>query len=95
MGWITAVFSTISDANHFEPDSELGELFPMAMQAPSPQGSENPVYELRHLRRTLSRLESTHAPKNSVIQNLTRNVVNRIRELEIELGHVQGTEYTD
>jgi hypothetical protein len=61
----------------------------MNMQAPSRQGAGDPVFELRHLRRALSRLESTHAPKNTVIQNLTRNVVNRIRELEIELGYVQ------
>jgi len=47
------------------------------------------LYELRHLRRALSRLESTHATTSPVIANLKRQVVNRICELEAELGSTE------
>jgi len=68
----------------------MGEfvLTPMASQKPSFLAPPAP-YELRHLRRALSRLELTHATTSPVIANLKRDVVNRIRELE---AHLRSTE---
>jgi len=53
---------------------------------PSPPSAAPALYELRHLRRALSRLEETHATTSPVIENLKRNVVNRICEVEAQLG---------
>jgi hypothetical protein len=53
---------------------------------PSPSSAAPGLYELRHLRRALSRLEETHATTSPVIENLKRNVVNRICEVEAQLG---------
>jgi hypothetical protein len=47
------------------------------------------LYELRHLRRALSRLEETHATTSPAIEDLKRNVVNRIGELEARLGSTE------
>ena len=58
----------------------------MQPQNATPSRSAHPLYELRHLRRALDRLEQTHATSTPVIENLKRNVVVRIRELEDELG---------
>lgn len=44
------------------------------------------LYELRHLRRALSRLEATHATSSPVIKDLKSSVVTRICELETQLG---------
>jgi hypothetical protein len=67
-------------------------LTPMPIQKPPTPKSAPALYELRHLRRALARLESTHATSSPVIENLKRNVVNRICELEAQLG---STELTD
>jgi hypothetical protein len=48
---------------------------PMPKPAPA-------LYELRHLRRALSRLEDTHATSSPAVESLKRVVVNRICELE-------------
>lgn len=50
------------------------------------------LYELRHLRRALARLEDTHATTSPVIANLKRIVMSRIWEIEAKLG---DTEHTD
>lgn len=56
----------------------------------APSSSRLPaLYELRHLRRALYRLEQTHAPTSPTIENLKRNVVNRICELEAQLGSTE------
>ena len=47
------------------------------------------LYELRHLRRALSRLEITHATASPAVDALKRNVVNRICELEAQLGSTE------
>jgi hypothetical protein len=52
----------------------------------------NPLYEVRHLRRALRRLEETHATTSPVIANLKRIVVSPICELEAKLG---GTDLFD
>jgi len=64
----------------------------MAPQTPPSLKSAPALYELRHLRRALSRLEDTHATTSPVIANLKRIVMSRIWELEAELG---GTELID
>ncbi|HMG86394.1 MAG TPA: hypothetical protein VK574_11635 [Terracidiphilus sp.] len=64
----------------------------MAPQKPPVPKSSPALYELRHLRRALSRLEDTHATTSPVIENLKRNVVNRICELETQLGSTERIE---
>lgn|GEM_PF-3555577 len=59
---------------------------PTAQQKLSSPESAPALYELRHLRRALSRLEQTHATTSPVISDLKRNLVNRICELEARLG---------
>ncbi len=64
-------------------------LTPMPVQKPPLPASMPALYELRHLRRALSRLEETHATTSPVIEGLKRNVVNRICELEAQLGSTE------
>lgn len=64
-------------------------LTPMPLQKPPLPASMPALYELRHLRRTLSRLEGTHATTSPVIADLKRTVVNRIGELEAQLGSTE------
>jgi hypothetical protein len=61
----------------------------MAAQKPLTPTSAPALYELRHLRRALARLEATRATTSPVIENLKRNVVNRIYELEAQLGSTE------
>jgi hypothetical protein len=61
----------------------------MAPQTPPSLKSAPALYELRHLRRALSRLEATHATTSPVIANLKRIVMSRIWELEAELGGIE------
>jgi len=61
----------------------------MAPQKPPTPTSAPALYELRHLRRALSRLEDTHATTSPIIEDLKRNVVNRICELEARLGSTE------
>lgn len=58
----------------------------MRPQKPPSLGSTPALYELRHLRRALSRLEETHATTSPVIESLKRSVVNRICEIEAQIG---------
>jgi len=69
----------------------MEELFltPMPPQNPPSLRSAPALYELRHLRRALSRLEQTHATTVPVIEDLRRNVMNRISELEAQLGSTE------
>lgn len=55
---------------------------------PAPK-STPALYELRHLRRTLAKLEDTHATTSPVIANLKRNVMSRIWEVEAQLGSTE------
>jgi len=59
---------------------------PQNPPAPTPAPA---LYELRHLRRALSRLEDTHATTSPVVGDLKRSVVNRICELEAQLGSTE------
>ncbi len=47
------------------------------------------LHELRHLRRTLSRLEAIGETRSSTIADLRRIVVLRICELDAELGSTE------
>jgi len=58
----------------------------MVSQNPPSPSPVPALYELRHLRRTLARLEETHATTSPVIANLKRIVMSRIWELESQLG---------
>jgi hypothetical protein len=49
------------------------------------------LYELRHLRRALSRLEGIHTANSPTIENLRRSVKLRIRELDAQLGQTTLT----
>jgi len=62
---------------------------PQRPQTPKPLPA---LYELRHLRRALSRLEDTRATTSPGIASLRRIVVHRICELEAQLS---GTELID
>ena len=62
---------------------------PMPPQKPPTPKPVPAPYELRHLRRALSRLEETHATTSPVIEKLKRDVVNRICELEAQLGSIE------
>jgi hypothetical protein len=61
----------------------------MATQNPPSPSPAPALYELRHLRRTLARLEDTHATTTPVIANLKRIVMSRIWELEAQLGSTE------
>jgi hypothetical protein len=61
----------------------------MSPQKPPFSGPAPALYELRHLRRALSRLEQTHATTSPVIEDLKRNVVNRICELETQFDSTE------
>jgi hypothetical protein len=61
----------------------------MGPQKPPSPRSAPALYELRHLRRALSRLDETHATTSPVIESLKRSVVNRIREVEAQLGSIE------
>jgi len=61
----------------------------MGPQKPPSRRSAPALYELRHLRRALSRLDETHATTSPVIESLKRSVVNRIREVEAQLGSIE------
>jgi hypothetical protein len=61
----------------------------MEQQKPLAPTSAPALYELRHLRRALARLEATHATTSPVIENLKHNVVSRICELEAQLGSTE------
>lgn len=58
----------------------------MEPQKPPSSSPAPALYELRHLRRALSRLEETHATTSPAIAILKRNVMSRIWELEAQLG---------
>jgi hypothetical protein len=64
----------------------------MASQNPPSPGLAPALYELRHLRRALSRIEDTHATSTPVIENLKRSVMNRIGEVEAQLGSTERIE---
>lgn len=61
----------------------------MPPEQPPTSKSMPALSELRHLRRTLARLEATHATTSPVIANLKRNVMSRIWELEAQLGSTE------
>ena len=58
----------------------------MPPQTPPPDRFRPALYELRHLHRALSRLESIYAVNSPNIQDLQQNVLRRIRELDAQLG---------
>jgi hypothetical protein len=58
------------------------------MQPPTSK-SMPALYELRHLRRALARLEDTHATTSPAIASLKRIVMTRIWELESQLGSTE------
>ena len=62
----------------------------MPLPKPPSQSQSSAQYELRHLRRALSRLEETHATTSPVIENLKRSVVDRINELEAQSGSIDA-----
>jgi hypothetical protein len=64
-------------------------LTPMAPQRPPTPKPLPALYELRHLRRALSRLEDTHATTSPAVASLKRIVVHRICELEAQLGSTE------
>jgi hypothetical protein len=90
----TSALRPFCDSNHPPIRNTVEEFFltPMPVQKPTTPKPAPALYELRHLRRALARLEATHATTSPTIENLKRNVLNRIRELEAQLG---STELTD
>jgi hypothetical protein len=64
-------------------------LTPMPLQKLPLPASMPALYELRHLRRTLSRLEGIHATTSPAIADLKFHVVNRICDLEAQLGSTE------
>ena len=67
-------------------DFDRTAMTPQKLPSSSPAPA---LYELRHLRRALSRLEETHATTSPVIEDLKRSVVNRICELESQLDSTE------
>jgi hypothetical protein len=63
-------------------------LTPMSLLKPESLTLAPALYELRHLRRALSRLEETHATSSPVIADLKSNLERRIRELDVQLGQI-------
>ena len=81
-----ATLTASSDCGHLQLRLAAQNLILMVSQNPPSPSPVPALYELRHLRRTLARLEETHATTSPVIANLKRIVMSRIWELESQLG---------
>lgn len=87
--WPTSSISC--DCSHPRLRHAVEEFFLTPMPSPkTPSLKPEPaLYELRHLRRAISRLEATHATSSPAIADLERHAVNRICELEAQLGSTE------
>ena len=82
---------TCCDLRHLPIRVAVEQFFltPMPPQRPPSPKLSPALYELRHLRRALSRLEATHATTSPVVADLKYQVVKRICELEAQLGSTE------